>query len=269
MSWTLYKTMMKKNRGGIIGYSVGTSLFLLMIVQIYPMVLENEEAMNQMLKAYPEALLSAFGMNENTLSALEGFLSVQYFSLMFLIIVAIFTILMTTKLIARLVDTGSMAYLLSVPTSRVKIITTMIFVFLTGLACILVSNFLVGYFGAFTLEKGDLDINRYFQLNAGGFLLFYAIGGYSILFSAICNDEKRALALSGGITLFFYMANFLGNLNESFDVLKSFSLFTLFDSASIASGEKDIWMPALIFFLIGTACYGLAIYLFKRRNLPL
>jgi ABC-2 type transport system permease protein len=269
MSWTLYKTMLRKNRGSIIGYSIGTSLFLFMIVQVYPMVLENEEAMNEMLKAYPEALLTAFGMNENTLSALEGFLSVQYFSLMFLIIVSIFTILMTTKLISRLVDTGSMAYLLSVPISRVKIITTMIFVFLTGLACILVSNFLVGYLGAFTLEKGELDIARYFQLNAGGFFLFYAIGGYSILFSAICNDEKRALALSGGLTMLFYMTNLLGNLNESFEVLKSVSLFTLFDSASIASGEKDIAIPVLAFFLIGTTCYTLAIYLFKRRNLPL
>src|SRR5699024_1414070 len=51
---------------------------------------------------------------------------------------------------------------------------------------------------------------EFFQINFVGFLLFVAIGSYSLLISALFNDERNAFALALGITFIFYALDMVG-----------------------------------------------------------
>src|SRR5690625_5680482 len=79
----------------------------------------------------PEALLRALDME--SISSYEQFISAEYYGLFYLFILSAFVIIISINLLAKHVDRGSMAYLLSTSVSRVHIVVIQITVFISGL----------------------------------------------------------------------------------------------------------------------------------------
>jgi ABC-2 type transport system permease protein len=129
-----------------------------------------------MIKSMPEGFLNAFGF-ENGLGNLEDFMSGEYYGLIFIVILSIFSVMLSTKLLAKLVDQGSMAYILSAPTLRGKVAFTQAAVLTTGLLIIMAVTTAAGLAGYHLMLGGDYDFNvsRFLVLNLLGFLLFFAV----------------------------------------------------------------------------------------------
>src|SRR5690625_6605155 len=68
-----------------------------------------------------------------SISSYEQFISAEYYVLFYLFILSAFVIIISINLLAKLVDRGSMAYLLSTRVSRVQIVMTQITVLISGL----------------------------------------------------------------------------------------------------------------------------------------
>src|SRR5699024_11993913 len=72
------------------------------------------------------------------------------------------------------------------------------------------SDLLITFLAGFIVANLSIDsantiaFLEFFQINFVGFLLFVAIGSYSLLISALFNDERNAFALALGITFIFY-----------------------------------------------------------------
>ncbi|MDE1376829.1 ABC transporter permease subunit, partial [Bacillus licheniformis] len=141
----------------------------------------------------------------------------------------------------------------------------------TGLLIIMAVTTAAGLAGYHLMLGGDYDFNvsRFLVLNLLGFLLFFAVGGISFLFSAISNDEKRALGLSGGITFLFFSFDLLGKLSEKTEWMRSLSVFSLFRPGDIVNGSADIAQVSLVLAAVGFAAFALSILIFKKRDLPL
>ncbi|MGF9718831.1 ABC transporter permease subunit [Bacillus paralicheniformis] len=270
MNFSLYKQMMRTNMKGIISYGAGSTFYILLILGIYPSIAGNAEDIEKMIKSMPEGFLNAFGF-ENGLGNLEDFMSGEYYGLIFIVILSIFSVMLSTKLLAKLVDQGSMAYILSAPTTRGKVAFTQAAVLTTGLLIIMAVTTAAGLAGYHLMLGGDYDFNvsRFLVLNLLGFLLFFAVGGISFLFSAISNDEKRALGLSGGITFLFFSFDLLGKLSEKTEWMRSLSVFSLFRPGDIVNGSADIAQVSLVLAAVGFAAFALSILIFKKRDLPL
>ncbi|MCA1184062.1 ABC transporter permease [Bacillus licheniformis] len=270
MYLSLYKQMLRTNMKGIMSYGVGSAFYILLILGIYPSIAGNAEDIEKMIKSMPEGFLNAFGF-ENGLGNLEDFISGEYYGLIFIVILSIFSVMLSTKLLAKRVDQGSMAYILSAPTTRGKVAFTQAAVLTTGLLIIMAVTTAAGLAGYHLMLGGDYDFNvsRFLVLNLLGFLLFFAVGGISFLFSAISNDEKRALGLSGGITFLFFSFDLLGKLSEKTEWLRSLSVFSLFRPGDIVNGSTDIAQVSLVLAAVGFAAFALSILIFKKRDLPL
>ncbi|MDP4165596.1 MAG: ABC transporter permease subunit [Bacillota bacterium] len=270
MNLSLYKQMLRTNMKGIMSYGVGSAFYILLILGIYPSIAGNAEDIEKMIKSMPEGFLNAFGF-ENGLGNLEDFISGEYYGLIFIVILSIFSVMLSTKLLAKRVDQGSMAYILSAPTTRGKVAFTQAAVLTTGLLIIMAVTTAAGLAGYHLMLGGDYDFNvsRFLVLNLLGFLLFFAVGGISFLFSAISNDEKRALGLSGGITFLFFSFDLLGKLSEKTEWLRSLSVFSLFRPGDIVNGSTDIAQVSLVLAALGFAAFALSILIFKKRDLPL
>ncbi|KAF9127965.1 hypothetical protein BGX30_014523, partial [Mortierella sp. GBA39] len=90
---------------------------------IYPGIAKNSGSFKSLIDAMPEGVGKAFGL-ENGFGSIGAFISGEYYGLLYLLILSIFCILVSTQLIAKLVNQGSMAYLLSAPTTRTKGVIT-------------------------------------------------------------------------------------------------------------------------------------------------
>ncbi|MDR0268420.1 ABC transporter permease subunit [Paenibacillus sp.] len=270
MNMPLYGQMLKNHLRTMINYAFGSAFYILLMFWIYPNMATQSETMNELITSMPEGLSRAFGL-ENGFGTIDSFISGEYYGLLFMLILSIFSIMTSTQLMARLVDQGSMAYLLSAPTTRVKVALTQAVVLLTGLLVIVAVTTLAGYGGYawFIGNLSDFDSKGFLQLNLGALLLFFAICGISFFISAVLNDEKRALGISGAIVFVFFSLNLVGKISDKLAWMKHISLFSLFNTADIVKGTVH-WAPVVLILLgVGIAGFSAGIMMFRKRSLPL
>jgi ABC-2 type transport system permease protein len=246
-----------------------TAAMVLYAVAIISMFNPNDtQASQKLLESMPAGFSKAFGM-QMIAPDLTPFLGTTMY-LPYMLFMIIFVVITANNIIARRVDRGSMACYLSTPVSRVQVTLTQAGVLILGqfmmafvltVVSILISTSMFG--------SGSLDIGAFSRLNLMGLCLFLLMGAFSFLFSCLFNEEKYSLACSTGLIVLFYAINAIGNLNGEHSWLNKISIFGAFNPAKIISGSVDILVPAISFILVGIILYGIAIFVFNKRNLPL
>jgi len=266
MSRTLFRYTTRSNWVIWVIFFAIMALYLSMIISMYDP--EDAGAMSEMLTLLPKELVSAMGY-DLVITDLASFMASYYYGFLIFLFPMIYCIIIGNRLVAAHVDRGSMAYLLSAPSSRVKIV-------LTQAAFLIVSVFLlIGMIGVVGLGfcqlmfPGELDGAAFLWLNLGAILLFLAVSAICFFFSCLFDDAKYSLALGAGIPVLFFVINTLSNVSTDYGWLNYLTLFSLYDPARILSGEQSIVTSCLIFTGIAAVLYGGGIYLFNRRDLSL
>ncbi len=269
MNAVLYKQMVKVNLQGFMNFAIGSAFYILLMFWLYPGIAQNAGAIDQLVASMPEGVGRAFGLSG--FGSAEAFISAEYYGLILLLILAVMCVQLSTQLMAKLVDQGSMAYLLSTPTTRGKVAFTQAAVMTTGLLLIMALTTIAGFIGKAWFLGGEYEfhIDRYVQLNVMVFLLFFAVGGITFLVSTLANDEKKARGISGLIVFLFFSMDLLGKFSEQIDWIRRATLFSLYDPGAIVRGGADLTWPVVVLATVGVVTYGLSIVLFRRRDLPL
>ncbi|WP_127586496.1 ABC transporter permease subunit [Paenibacillus koleovorans] len=269
MNMTLYKQMMKVNLKGFLNYGIGSAFYILLIFWLYPAIADNASAIDEIVQSMPEGVGRAFGLNG--FGTAEAFISGEYYGLILVLILSIVCVQLSTQLMAKLVDQGSMAYLLSAPTTRRKVAFTQASVLISGLLLIMTITTIAGFAGKAWFLGGEFAFHpsRFLLMNVAAFLLFFAVGGITFLVSSLSNDEKKAMSISGMITFGFFSLDLLGKLSEKIGWMRHVSLFSLYRPGEIINGDADMVATSLLLALIGGVSFALAVILFRRRDLPL
>lgn len=202
------------------------------------------------------------------LSTLINFLSNQYFGMFALILPMIYVITVGNRLIAGQVDNGNMAYNLSTPVTRTQITFTYA-LFLTGslaLMFLLVAGVGVGV-GAI-VQPGVLDNQAFLMLTFGEFLLQFAISGIVFCASCIFTRSSHSLTFGAGLPILFFVTNLLAGMSKSLELLKYFSIITLFNTDSIISGQGYI-VKLIVLGVMAVVLYIIGMKVFKEKDLPL
>lgn len=203
-----------------------------------------------------------------------------FFKMAGLLLPIIYVIMVSNNLIAGQVDTGSMAYVLSTSTRRRQVTFTqalflvgsLVVMFtlttITGLICLPFVNVVTG-----------LNATKLVLSNLMALVVMFAIAGINYISSCYFDRSKRAMAIGGGLSMFFLVATMLGLFGSPvipsvirIDALNFFnyvSIITLFDVISILDGTwMWIWKMAIL-LILGCACFFLGARKFKKKDLPL
>ncbi|TCP29784.1 ABC-2 type transport system permease protein [Scopulibacillus darangshiensis] len=268
MNLTLFNAMLKANSRMISGFLGGSVCYLALVVWIYPSIADSK-GLNDMIQSMPQSVQQAFGM-QGGINSLVDYLASEFYGLLFLIILMIYAVSTATQLIARLVDRGAMAYMLSTPVSRFKVAFTQTMVMLCGMVAIILVTTLAGLvLSDWIVPDAKLKTDVFIQLNVMLFLLFAVISGYSFLFSCLFNDEKRALGVSAGLTILFFAMNLAGKLSPDINWLKKLSLFTAFDPQAIVKGDENLFLTGSLLGIGAIILFVAAMAIFSRKDLPL
>lgn len=264
MSWPLFVSTYKRSFRLFIIFAILLTFYMLTTVGMYT------GGESDPFESLPEAMKNAFGMNAG-MNDLTGFLASGFYGATFVMFLMIYCVIVTNQLIAHLVDRGSMAYLLSTPVSRRRIALTQASVLIVNLIVIVLLMTIVGLILSPSLVEGaELNTSAFLRINLMGFLVFFVISGYSFLFSCLLNEVKRTLAASGLLSVLFYGIQMVANMGgEEVGWLRNFTVLTTFQPVRIAEGTYDVVTIALLLGLSGAALYGIAIWIFSRRDLPL
>ena len=117
-------------------------------------------------------------------------------------------------------------------------------------------------------EGMDFNVKDYIMLNVGLFLLMFATSGVSFMFSCIFNLSKNYMAFGAGIPVAFFLFDMMTQVSADLEFVKYFTINTLFDTEVIISGG-DYMIQFIALGAIGIVLYGIGMYIFKRKDLPL
>lgn len=266
ISFPLLKQTIKSNYKILIIFLAVLTLYFSLIINMYDP--NTQESMDALLQTMPADFITAMGFSIVD-SSLVGLIAGYLYGFLILLFPMIYDIIIANRMIALHVDKGSMAYLLSSPTTRTKIAITQA-KFLAGSITIIIAYVsILGIVISNILFPGELDISKYLLLNLGALLLHLMISGISFFASCFFNDTKNSLAFGAGIPIAFLLIQMIANTGESLENLKYATLYTLFNPTEIISGASSVFPSFIVLGILAAALYAGGIYIFSKKDLPL
>ncbi|AET69474.1 hypothetical protein Desor_4032 [Desulfosporosinus orientis DSM 765] len=235
MNRALFRAMFRQYRKKVVAISTGIFLYEGLLTSVYPIIAKNP-AVTEIAESMPSAVKTVFGVSENARTdTFEAFISGQFYARIWVMLMALYGIQTANALLAKMVDNGSLALLLSTPVSRSEILSTQLRVLMSTNG-ILVGATIFGLFFAALCAGITIKRRNYLRLGFLGVSFFSLIEIYSLFFSAWFVDQEKALTYAIGLTLGFYGMDVLGSLNNRFSWLKSLSIFQCFQPQEILEG---------------------------------
>lgn len=234
-------------------------------------------------------MFEMMGMSSDLLTTMtemdtSAMLNQMYFTIMCLLPIILFIIFAGNALVVDQVDKGSMACILSTPTKRsAVVITQMVYMIITPL--VMVGCGLIVRLLATRAFTGEVDVVKFLALYGGIYLLAEAMASICYLASCVFNLSKNALALGGGLNVWFFLCSLFGMFGsdtmvsmgmgaEMLGVFNNLTIVGLFDVdalGTVGSGAVDYaFVPKLIALVcIAIVCYAIGAVRFQKKDLPL
>ncbi|MCL5429344.1 MAG: ABC transporter permease [Chloroflexi bacterium] len=261
---TVFKHTLSRSRGAILGWGLTLAIIAMIFVPFYDSIAENAEQFQQMIELYPEELMAFFtGGSSFNFTTPEGFLSVEYFSFMPLVI-GVFAILAGSGLLAADEERGVLDLVAAHPVSRTALFWGRLWSLVVSLFVILV----LGYAGVMigtTYSLMDLDavetIIPFASLFA--YLLFFT--GLSLLLSMWLPSRSSASMVAGIVLVASFLLAGLTQLNDTLAAIEPFLPNVYYQGLGWTDGFKWDWFFILSGF--GFLFILLAWWAFLRRDI--
>lgn len=264
MSWALFRANIRSTRTiWIIMTAVYLMYFSIMTSMFDP---ESAQAFEDMLKALPEGMLKAFGMDQIGTTLLDMLASYMYGFLLFLFPMVI-TIVVNHNLIASHVDKGSMAYLLATPNSRKKIALTQALYSMASATLFFTTITIGGTLIAHVIHPGALDIGQFLLVNVYSLILYFTLGGIGFFASCLANESKLSLGIGIGLPVTFLVLQMLGDASDKLSWIGNLSLYALFAPTRLMAGEAFAYLGMAVLLVLAGALYYGGITVFTKKDL--
>lgn len=265
MNLTLFKTTIKNNWVLLLIFFGVLTMYTTIMIAIYDP--QDMESIAAMLELFPKDMMKAMGFS-TLISNLTTFLASWLYGLLMFAFPMVYCIILGNRLIAKTVDNGSMAYLLSTPISRVKIVITQGIYALVSVAVLFVAIFAVGVLTSTLLYPGLLDVGGYLKINIITMLVNMVVVMITFFFSCLFNDSKHSSGFGSGIPITFLLMNMIGGVSKDTEFLKNLSIYGIYDPVEVVKG-LDIMGLSLMFTVIVLLLFIASIIVFKKKRLPI
>lgn len=263
------KTLLKKEFLGnyklLLIFAAVLTMYGCMIISMFdPKLGESLQAMAQSMPG----IFEAFGMLD-TGSTLVEFLANYLYGFLLVVFPLVFIILLSTRLVARYIDRGSMACLLATPNSRRKIICTQAAVL--ALFVLVLDGFSFGLYCAVSASMfpGALDVLGFLLVNTGMLGLHLLFAGLCFCSVCVFTDIRYAMGAGTGICIAFVLLQMVARVGDKFDWLKHLTPLTLFDPKALAASDSQAILMTLPLYVAGLLLFIIGITVFQKKDLPL
>ena len=212
----------------MIVYSLFGIVFLWMFVAMFPSIQSQSQAFTEMIANYPEGFLKAFGISEVDMSTIEGFLSIEQFSIVWPIMAIFLMVSFAGISLSGAIEKGTMEIVLAKPVSRLKIFFGR---YVAGLVILIVFTIcsILAIIPLCKLYDVDYELGNIISITILGFLFAWAIFSMAMMFSAIFSEKSKTYMTAGGIMVIMYVLNLIASLKDNLADLKYASFFYYFD----------------------------------------
>lgn len=264
MSLTMLRRAGREQSSIAVSYAAGIILYSAMILAFFPTARDHAAAFNSYLSAMPQALIRAFGISD--FSTFAGFVGAELLRIIWPIIVEVFAIMSGAALVAQEIEHGTAELWLSVPESRAKLLASKIAaLFLAELGLVVVTVVTLAVGAAILGES--VGFTRLLVLGVVLLSLSIVVAGYSALLSAFFDARGRPAGIAAAITIVFYMIWIASSFGSSWNWLRYLTIYGAFQPQDALRGAQIPVLGVIALFVIGFACAGASLIVFRRRDI--
>jgi len=265
----LFKKSLKEIRVSWPSYMVGLLFYVYLLISIYPTVQQRSAEIQELLKSYPKGFIEIFGGGSAvSFTTVEGFLSLEFFSLMWFVIIGAFVIGYGAAALGKELESGTIEILLSQPITRTSaLVTKSLNLFISTIGMVVLTVLATYVFGLVVGLKPKVD--GIVALIVIGTLFFLAIGAISLFFSVLLGERGRAALTTSGLLVSMYFITVVAGL-ANWDWIKKLeriSLFHYYDSAKLLSTGNIPAKSLLVYAGTAIVFYLGSILVFRRRDI--
>ncbi len=239
-------------------------LYIFWIASFFPTIKPMMSMYEQLLS---NPTFKAFIGDIASFGTFGGFMSAEVFSYMGIVLGA-YVAFLTASFAAGEIEQKSSELMLSLPVSRFHVIVSRFAAVVPIVLALAVAMLLGIFLGAKYIGEG-VDVVRfgYGMAFTAAFLL--AVGGGSMLLSALMSDGKKAAFASIGVLLAMFLVENIGSMVTSIDWARQLSLFHYAKvSDFIADTSATInWGNAGILLAVAAIFLALAVVVYQRRDI--
>lgn len=266
MNFTLFKSNIKSN--WIMFAFIAFMLTIYTTVSVGMFDPEGAKLINSLMTMLPEVVVKAFGFDQLG-TELTTYIAGYLYGFILVIFPIIFIVFTANSLVASQVDKGTMAYILSNPIKREKVIVTQIIFLVTTISALIAYSALVVIVMSAIMWPGMLDVWNYILLNLVTIVLLISIGSICFLFSAIFNSSKYSVGASTAVVTVFIMANMLRSVSEELSFLKIFTPISVMDTNRILTDSGYSYIVIASFAIFSAVMFTLSVIVFKKKDLAI
>lgn len=267
LSFPLFKKTFKSHIKMLIIF--GAILAMYMSVEISMFDPHSMDGMMAMMNMLPKEMLTAMNLDISADTGLTGYLASYYYGFIIIMVPMIFNIIATNGAIAKMVDQGSMACLLSVPNSRGRIVTTQALVIIIDNLLLMGFVTVLGMAVSHFMFPGNLDIKAFLVINAGALLMQLAVSAIGFFASCLFNESRFSLFIGGGLPVLFLILMMLSGVSEDLKAVRYATMYSLFDPKALLNWNSQALLCLAGLAAIVVVLYGLGMVIFRKKDLPL
>lgn len=264
----IYLRMLKDKWKSLLIYTVTALALAEMYVAMYPALKDALGSMEELLKAFPEGFMEAFGFDasELTFQTVESLLATELFNLMWPIVAIIMVVSLATYSIVGDIEKGTIEIVLSQPVSRLRIFTARVMGSLTILTAFAFGS-VYGIIPLTMMHNIEYNLEGYWYMSLLGTMFVFGVYGIAILFSALFSEKGRATFGVVGVLLAMYAVSIASGLRESIENLQYTSFFHYLNPADALIREEFVEYSVYMFLGVGIVGMTLALIRFMTRDI--
>jgi ABC-2 type transport system permease protein len=263
-----FRFALARLRGQILGWGIAMLLLGLTSVPFYDGIVDLAESLDQFLQSFPPELMALFGnFSMAAYVTPEGFLGLQYFDLMAILILGIFAILIGSGLIASDEENGRLDLILAHPVSRTALIAGRLSAFVAATLGILVLSWL-GIVVPMEFTSMDLTWGEVALPFLSLFAELMLFGTMALLLSMLLPSRRAAASAAGFVLIASYVLVALARMPSVGDVVKNaarLSPLTYYQSGEAINGLNFGWFLGLL--ALSAVLAALSGWLVQRRDI--
>ena len=264
MNWTLLKTTFRANWVLLLVFTLILMIYVPTAIAMFnPDSAEDIEAMLGMM---PEGMIRAMGFVDLG-TDLTGYLANYLYGFIMIAFPMIYCSLLANRLIARHVDSGSIAYLLTTPNTRVRIATTQALYLVASLFVMFAIAVAVAVAMSAAMFPGLLDIPRFVALNWVTCLALLTGAGIGFVSSCAASETRHSLAFGAGVPVLFFVFRMLSLLDEQTEWMKYLSAYSIVDTDRVLAGGSYTLIVTLVLVPVVAGLFAAGVVVFDRRSL--
>ena len=259
---TIFRYTLRRFRGQILGWGIALALLGVLLVSMYDMIAAEQEQFQELLDIYPPEI-SAFMGDISSFATPEGFISIEFFSYIPLIL-GIFAVLTGSGLLVSDEENGRLDLIMAHPVSRAALFLGRLLAFVAATVAILVIVWL-GFIVSMTWSSMDIGWGRMWLPLLSLLAELLLFGTMSLLLSMVLPSHRLAATTAGLLLVASFFITGLAKINENLETIAKLSPLNYYQAQDAFQELNGAWLAGLLGSAVVFA--ALAWWRFQRRDI--